>query len=476
MNQYMFLLSASGDANNAFNDILNNTRWQGNMDTISPIVGIIDVGFTTYLTIIAFFIIMAAMSRNILAAGYCAFPKFFDQVHEAHMEVADQSWFNRFGTVDGWKSRFQEMNMSTIKKFFMRLVPDIKVLTDFEEGVYDFKSYFIRAIPQMLAVVCLGAFIYNGFYRDVASQVTNFGSEMFRRVILNTDPVTFIDRITNSAGRPDFAYSEDKTTKGKLINSISQKSYSMIMSKYKDLTGRNTKQSIASAIETSVEKSINSNKVSKKITDFSKYKISYDVKWSVGDTPYKSKPYESEDGNKITFALNSISMKKLGFESTYEVGVNWQLTPIVTFKKSFDLGQAVDNLTPSNSAILTLRYDAINSLYQASEKRYAVKLLDDLKSLNVDTTSVIKTEYGTEIEIADGYLYIKKAGFTELKDLDIATGLYYDDPGKNVTHTIAKLKFDASATESKISDGKTAVTLGQSLQEARIKKNESKGK
>ena len=163
----MFLLSASGDANNAFNDILNNTRWQGNMDTISPIVGIIDVGFTTYLTIIAFFIIMAAMSRNILAAGYCAFPKFFDQVHEAHMEVADQSWFNRFGTVDGWKSRFQEMNMSTIKKFFMRLVPDIKVLTDFEEGVYDFKSYFIRAIPQMLAVVCLGAFIYNGFYRAV---------------------------------------------------------------------------------------------------------------------------------------------------------------------------------------------------------------------------------------------------------------------------------------------------------------------
>lgn len=469
MYRYMFLLSASGDANNAFNDILNNTRWQGNMDTISPIVGIIDVGFTTYLTIIAFFIIMAAMSRNILAAGYCAFPKFFDQVHEAHMEVADQSWFNRFGTVDGWKSRFQEMNMSTIKKFFMRLVPDIKVLTDFEEGVYDFKSYFIRAIPQMLAVVCLGAFIYNGFYRDVASQVTNFGSEMFRRVILNTDPVTFIDRITNATGRPDFSYSEDKTTKGKLINSIAQKSYSMVMSKYKDITSRDAKQRIANKLETSIEKSI-TNTVMKKIPDLSKYKVTYDVKWSIGDSPYKSDPYWSDDKNKVTFALNSITMTKLDFESTYEVGVNWVLTPIVTLKKSFDLGQAVSNLSPSSSATLTLYYNATKSMQNTTEGRYEVLLASDITSLNITTGAVVKTVQGNTIEIKGRNLYIYKSSLESLPGtISIKTGLYYKDPEKLVNHTITKIVFTAGTAQSTISDGTTSVNLGESLQEARIK-------
>lgn len=467
------MLSASGDANNAFNDILNNTRWQGNMDTIAPIVGIIDVGFTTYLTIIAFFIIMAAMSRNILAAGYCAFPKFFDQVHEAHMEVADQTWFNRFGTVNGWKSRFQEMNMSTIKKFFMRMVPDIKVLTDFEEGVYDFKSYFIRAIPQMLAVVCLGAFIYNGFYRDVASQVTNFGSEMFRRVILNTDPVTFIDRITNATGRPDFSYSEDKTTKGKLINSISQKTYSMVMSKFKDITGRDVKQNIANKIETSIADSINGDKVSNKIKDFSKYKISYDVKWSIGKTPYKSSPYKSDDGNKITFALKSITVSKLGFESTYETGVNWVLTPIVTFKKSFDISKAIDNLAPSTSTTLTLYYSSTDCRKDGNKGRYVVKLNSSITSLNVITSSVVKSNRGTKLEIVGDELYIYDS---KRKDpppkIVISTGLSYKDPEKAVNHTITKIVLNDGSGNDTISDGKVSVQLGESLQEARIAANE----
>ena len=85
---------ATSDAN-AVADILNNQRYEGAIESIQSVTEIVDTGFTMFITFIAFFIISAAMLRNVLAGAYCAFPKFWDKVDAAHKEVQDSGRVQR---------------------------------------------------------------------------------------------------------------------------------------------------------------------------------------------------------------------------------------------------------------------------------------------------------------------------------------------------------------------------------------------
>ena len=216
------LSSSTIGSNKAVDEVLNHDRYEGAIESITKLVNVVDSFSTMFVTAVAFLIISAAIWRNVLAGAYAAFPKFWDQVYEAHQEVKDVCWWQR---LTGIKTSYQNWNMSTIKRFIMRLLPDIKVLTDFEDETLEPKTYFTKALVQMIAVVMIGVFIYNGYYRDTTVVVARFASELFERTIMSVDPIEVYDRIMATTGTPDFSTDNALTTAEKRKNEIEDKAY-----------------------------------------------------------------------------------------------------------------------------------------------------------------------------------------------------------------------------------------------------------
>lgn len=235
---------------NAVQDILLNPRYEGMMSTISGVTDVVDGAFMTVITFVAFFIISVALLRNVLAGAYCAFPKFWDQVAHAHEENENTAFFEQ---IKGIKDSYKTASMGSIKTFLFRIVPNIKCLTDFEDDTLSAKSYFIKAIPQMIGVVIIGVFIYNGYYRDFTAVIANTGSELIERTVLSFDPVGAFDTIMNTAGKPAFATDDSLDMFGKNKNKVANDIYSCIISKYTDIKDANAKAELAKDIDAAVE-------------------------------------------------------------------------------------------------------------------------------------------------------------------------------------------------------------------------------
>lgn len=229
-------------------DILQNPKYAGAIDSIKGLTNWIDSGFGMAITLVAFLIILVAMFKNVLAGAYCAYPKFWDRVDAAHKEVESIGWIQQF------KDTFmtKDVNGGSFSNAIMRILPNIKSLTDFESDTVSPKSYFIRALPQMFLCIIIGAFIYNGHYRDAAAKVVDFGSEMIQRVLVEVDPIAVFDQFTGSAGRPVFASDGSEIPQQQLVNKISESTYNAVIGEYNDIDSSEAKRALATTIETKI--------------------------------------------------------------------------------------------------------------------------------------------------------------------------------------------------------------------------------
>lgn len=222
-------------ASDAVSDIMNNERFQGAIENISWLTERVDYWFSVVISVTAFFIISAALLKNACAGAYCANHKFWDKVAEAHEK-------NEAISLANIKDFFIQKNFLNttgggIRDFLLGLVPNIKALTDFDDADIEPKQYFMKAIPQMLICVIIGVFIYNGYYRDTAAKVGQFGSEICERVFAAVDPSSFIDKLTQTAAKPDNIYENDTTLQGQDIYKLSSEIYTTFVSEAKDFTG-----------------------------------------------------------------------------------------------------------------------------------------------------------------------------------------------------------------------------------------------
>lgn len=229
------------------NEILNNPRFEGAIESITWLTDWTDVGFGMAITVVAFLIILVAMFKNVLAAAYCAYPKFWNHVNEAHEKKKDTNALAQVGDMLGNMrgGNIGAVNGATVGEIVLGVIPDIKRMTDFEGDTIGAKQYFMKAIPQMLVCVCLGAFIYNGSYRDVAGRVVDFGTEMLNRTLLEFDPIAMFDDFTGTAGRPVFSTDGALKADEQYANKIAQAYYTAIIGAYDDITTAEQKRSLA---------------------------------------------------------------------------------------------------------------------------------------------------------------------------------------------------------------------------------------
>jgi hypothetical protein len=238
---------------NASRDILrNDAMWRTSLDSISWLTNIIDAGFATFISIVGLFIIGSALLKNVVAGAVAANPKFWDKVDTAHKQLAIKQGIGQ-GIRDTFTGNVQfghddnTDEYGTLSLFLYRLLPNFKAMSDFENPNVKPRTYFIKAIPQMFAVVYLGIFIWNGYYREVAAKVGDMGAVLTERAILDTDPISFIDRLTGQASAPIFPGLGQLGPMG-FEAQLAVDLYSSIIGRYTDIRSKAARDTLASQL------------------------------------------------------------------------------------------------------------------------------------------------------------------------------------------------------------------------------------
>ena len=235
----------------AITDIMDGQRFQGAVRSINFITEFIDIWFIRIISATAFFIISAALLKNVCAGAYVANSKFWDKVDDAHkkkdaISIASAKQFFAGG------QGIMNTQVGSVRDFLLCIVPNIKAFTDFDDADIEPKAYFMKAIPQMCACVIIGIFIYNGYYRDTAAVVGETGSVVITRVLGSVNPEGLVDTLFNTTGWPDFPTKNDSSIQGRAEYEISKAIKGALASKCKDIKTAEQKAAAINNIANSV--------------------------------------------------------------------------------------------------------------------------------------------------------------------------------------------------------------------------------
>ena len=328
-------------------DILNTPRFQGAIDSISFITDITDSIFVAVITFVAFLIISCAILKNVLAGAYCSFPKFWNKVAEAHS--GGTSLISAFQGVIG-----KGNSSGSLSVMLYRACPNIKALTDFEANEVTAKAYWMKALPPMLLAIMIGAFIYNGFYRDVSAKVADFGSTLFNKVFMEADPVALWEQMTNMSMVPNFSTdgSNDKHTQ--FQNDVAQSTYSVVIGKYNDITSEEAKTALAHSIASWV---LDQTAGLVDYTAGDGWKYSLDIRLVYGE-PDLSMIHDRWNENKTNYQVAfTAPVSYFNVDSAIDVGVPNYVRVLINFDKQASSGPVtkVDDLVMNITSDFAIR-------------------------------------------------------------------------------------------------------------------------
>lgn len=352
----VMVFSITAFADDATVDILDNPRFEGAITWVNAIGKWVDQWFAAFISFVSFFIISASCLRNVLAGAYCVFPKFWDKVDEAHkaMESISISSIQSAFSGDAWKNT---VSTGSITQFLMRCLPNIKVLTDFEDAQDpDYKQYFMRAIPQCVCAVFVGVFIYNGLYRDVMKVTSSFGSKMVSQAISTIKPDDILYKLTNISGTPPYPVQGATTGTEHIADVILTAIKGDILNEYTDQNEKKHKSNMFQLL---------SNKCVELASPFQE-KSNADV-WevkatddgvSVGIQPKMPGEHLSEDGMKYTTSV-MFNAADLGLSTEYHKGEDVWIYATLSFtnKGASTKGATADAIGSFTLHVPSSKYD-----------------------------------------------------------------------------------------------------------------------
>lgn len=458
------------------NDILNNPRFEGAIESISKVTQFTDIGFGIAITFVAFVIILVAMFKNVLAAAYCAYPKFWDHVHESHDAKKDTNFIQQ--TIDlakgmGQSGGIGKVNEQSIGMIVMGILPDIKAMTDFNDSTISAKTYFMKAIPQMIVCVCLGAFIYNGSYRDVASLFVDTGTELLNRTLLEWDPIAMFDQITGSAGRPVFTSDNGVDQFTQAQNKIATNLYTACIGTYKDITTAEQKRALADSCDTiaaSIVSNIRSENWGGQVlsaqgdSENRPFEMKFRCNWSTTDIDVSSMKGKVSENPTVYQYAEVVSLSKLGISaiSSESHPENVYIACVMQFT------EGVKEVTGGGAPDLTLY---LGNSANGNTTYYVSSASGKPVYFNSNPGTIVLSD-GTQLEFKyqtggsrDGTLTWNRHDNMGQKEFDVNIPIYTLINGKPYKCVINKVKFDGRAGElESLTDTSFHTTLNASTE------------
>lgn len=247
LNGLPVLLTATTGAVEASQDLFNASWTTGNLFKIQPVVNILGTVSVWVISAVGFGIVIFSILKNAFSGLYVVNPALWDKVDEIK-NAATQGLGNAI--TDGTKDKGAIISkLGGGMAFLLSYIPNIKALTDFEEGdTIDKKQYFAKSIPLLIAQIFIGCLIFMGYPTKIASWIGNGGMYAIDAVLNNVDPVETVQKTFNKVVIYNLSTDNTQDPWEQAMNDATRKLLATVQTKYTDMKKQPT-QSVALDIE-----------------------------------------------------------------------------------------------------------------------------------------------------------------------------------------------------------------------------------
>lgn len=249
MNLMGIILTANVGADQ---DLFSEAWTEGNLYAISDLVEMLGSFCCTVISIVGFGIVIFSILKNAMSGLYVVNPTFWDKVDD----IKNQAVNGMSGTVNELVGKsngnYAAQKVGGLFTFLLGLIPNIKALTDFDDGVpVDKKQYFMKSIPLLVAQIFIGMLIFFGYPAKIAEWIGDGATYAVNAIITNVDPIEVVAGISDEFTVYTLATDGSQIPLEQVINKMSQEMASVVKTRYSDIE-KQPMQETAYAIETNL--------------------------------------------------------------------------------------------------------------------------------------------------------------------------------------------------------------------------------
>lgn len=233
----------------------------GDLYSIQPLVNVLGDVAVKVISIVGFGIVIFSILKNALSGLYVINPPFWDKVDD----IKNQAIGGMTNTVNEMVGRtngnYAAQKVGGILTFFLSLIPNVKALTDFDDGVpVEKKQYFTKSLLLLIVQIFIGMMIFFGYPAKIANWIGNGGTYFIDAIIRNYDPVQVIQGVSDSFTIYNLATDGSPDPFDKTINKGSSEMIRVVQTKYSDMKKEPT-QETAYVLENHLMTALNSETV-----------------------------------------------------------------------------------------------------------------------------------------------------------------------------------------------------------------------
>ena len=239
------MLAASVDAGK---DLFSEAWTEGNLYTVNGIVEKLGAFACWVISIVGFGIVIFSILKNAMSGLYVVNPNFWDRVDE----VKKQAVGGVSGTIQeatGKTGNVAAQKLGGFLVFLLGLIPNIRALTDFDDGApVDKKQYFMHSVPLLVVQIFIGMLIFFGYPAKIANWIGSGATYALSAVINNIDPVQVVSKVSDSFTVYNLATDGSQDPWEQNINKMTSEMVSSMATKYNDMDKSNV-QNVAYVVE-----------------------------------------------------------------------------------------------------------------------------------------------------------------------------------------------------------------------------------
>ena len=241
---------------------LFNPQWtQGRLESIAPVVSIVSMISVWIISLGGLFLVVLPIIRFVINAIVVSAPRLCEKVDEAHKASLGFDKNNILGSG---------------LTLFLKIVPNFKALSDFERGIQDPKTFFLKGIPMFCTYTFIGTFVHYGYFSKFGQKFSQMTLGAIDMILDNVDPQAAIEALPTLYAKPKFNSEDSSNPKDKAMYSISKALYARMSSEYSNLT-KEARVSLARQIDNKIGSLINEEPFPK-YTGEDKYEFKPEVK------------------------------------------------------------------------------------------------------------------------------------------------------------------------------------------------------
>ena len=223
----------------------------GSLYSINDVVSKLGDFASIAISVVGFGIVIFSILKNAMSGLYVVNPTFWDKVDELKNQTVDlaKSGIEGAARAVPGKGNAAAQKLGGFLTFLLELVPNVRALTDFDDGAeVDKKQYFTKSLLLLVAQIFIGMLIFFGYPAKIANWVGSGATYALNAVLTNVDPVQVIAKFSDSFTVYTLSTDGTQDPWEQNINKMASSMVSAVGTKYNDMS-KDVTQDVALNIE-----------------------------------------------------------------------------------------------------------------------------------------------------------------------------------------------------------------------------------